>query len=293
MKFAFLRTKPSKEENELDKTEIQFDKTNKTAKDSIGKKEIEKKLIESEKKYRRIFNLSPEGIVVLDRKGFVLEVNRRLFDWLGYKPKEIIGKNIFKPPFMPVKSKLVAMTKLKERLHGENLAPYNLVFTSKTGKPIIGRINAAPITDNSGKIIGDLVMVGNVTNSEELEKTTREAEERYKLFFEEANDLIQRCDPDGNFLEVNKKWVKVLGYSKKEAETMNLKDVIHPDSLIKCMNSFRKVILGKKVSNLHAVFISKKGKPIHLEVNATPIFGKNRKLESTLGFFRVIKKPEK
>jgi len=292
MKLAFLRSRRSDGETGLDGA-IKSKEKEENKFSEFEKKRMEKKLREAEKKYLRLFNLSPEAIVVLDSKGVVLDVNRRIFDWLGYKPKEIIGKNMLKPPFMPVKSKLVAMKKLERRLRGENLAPYNLVFTGKTGQPIVGRINAAPITDDSGKIIGDLVMIGNVTGSKELEEEIRKAEQKYKLFFEDANDIIQRCDADGNFLEVNKKWTKVLGYSKEEAEELNLKDIIHPDYLVQCTDEFKKVIFGKKVSNIKTVFVSKSGKKIHLEVNATPIFGKNRKLESTLGIFRVIEKPEK
>lgn len=44
-------------------------------KDITEKKRIETKLIESEERYRRIFELSPEAIILLDEDGLVLEVN--------------------------------------------------------------------------------------------------------------------------------------------------------------------------------------------------------------------------
>lgn len=42
--------------------------------------------------YKRIFEFSPQVIGVVDIKGNVLDVNKRVSDWLGYKPKDVIGK---------------------------------------------------------------------------------------------------------------------------------------------------------------------------------------------------------
>jgi len=70
-------------------------------KDISERKRTEKRVKESEEKYKKIFELSPEAIVLLDRKGNLLDVNERLYDWLGYKPEEVIGKNLLELPFLP------------------------------------------------------------------------------------------------------------------------------------------------------------------------------------------------
>ena len=59
------------------------------SKDITEIKKAEEVLLENEKKYRTIFELSPEAVVLLDKKGTLLDANGRICDWLGYKSEEI------------------------------------------------------------------------------------------------------------------------------------------------------------------------------------------------------------
>ena len=42
--------------------------------------------------YQTVFQSLPAAVAVLDRQGTILDVNDRVYDWLGYQPGEIIGK---------------------------------------------------------------------------------------------------------------------------------------------------------------------------------------------------------
>jgi PAS domain S-box-containing protein len=55
---------------------------------------IEKVLRESEKRFRIMFELSPVGIILIDEKGTIIEVNPAFCEMLGYSRKELISKNI-------------------------------------------------------------------------------------------------------------------------------------------------------------------------------------------------------
>ena len=63
-------------------------------KEEKKRKAIEKTLIESEKRFRVMFELSPAGIILIDEYGKIIEVNTSYSDSLGYTREEIIGKNI-------------------------------------------------------------------------------------------------------------------------------------------------------------------------------------------------------
>jgi PAS domain S-box-containing protein len=63
-------------------------------KEEKRRKAIEKTLIESEKRFRVMFELSPAGIILIDENGKIIEVNTSFSETLGYTRGEIIGKNI-------------------------------------------------------------------------------------------------------------------------------------------------------------------------------------------------------
>jgi PAS domain S-box-containing protein len=128
--------------------------------------QMEKALRGSEKRYKKIFENSPQGYILLDREGHIIDVNRKICDWLGYKPEEILGKHHILYPFLTKAGKATAMTKFSQRLAGKVLPAYELEFLTKDGKVFIGEILAMQIRDEMGEITQILAMITDVTERE-------------------------------------------------------------------------------------------------------------------------------
>ena len=64
--------------------------------DVTEKREAEEKLIESEKKFRHLFENSPYGIVLLDQSGIIVEINSTIPKIFGYNKEQLLGKNYVK-----------------------------------------------------------------------------------------------------------------------------------------------------------------------------------------------------
>ncbi len=94
----------------------------------------------------------------------------------------------------------------------------------------------------------------------------------FREFIEKASELIFCINMDENFVYVNECWEKNLGYSKKEALLMNLRDIVHPDHL----DRYREYVglakdeistdLPKKTSAIS--IISKTKKILRAEINS-------------------------
>ncbi len=115
----------------------------------------------------------------------------------------------------------------------------------------------------------------------------REGEERYRDLFENANDLIQSATPDGHFAYVNKAWQKTLGYSEKEIASLTLWDIIHPDSLAHCRETFQHVISGGNIARVEAAFVTRDGKKVVVEGSANCKFVDGKPV-ATRGIFRDV-----
>jgi len=134
--------------------------------------------------YRTIFELSPEAIVLLDRRGRFLAANGRLKDWLGYSPDDLLGTSILRAPFMPRTSKATIVRNFLRRMAGRSIPPYELAFTTRSGKTRYGRVHATAVSDADGHVSGDLVMISDVTElrsvQEDLVERSDELAERVK-----------------------------------------------------------------------------------------------------------------
>jgi PAS domain S-box-containing protein len=131
--------------------------------DTTDQVNIERTLEASEKKYRKIFENSPQGFMVLDTEGHIVDVNRKLCAWLGYKPEEMIGKDHILYPFLTKAGKILAMKKFFQRLTGKDVPAYNLEFVTKSGEIFLGEVRAMQLRDDRGEIQQILVMINDVT----------------------------------------------------------------------------------------------------------------------------------
>jgi len=148
----------------------------------------ERAVRQSEAKYRSVFELSPEAIVLLSKKGNVLDANGRIEDWLGYSRDEIVGKNLLFLPFMTKSGKRSIVKRFFERMAGRQVQPYEVTFVTKTGFEKIGRIHGTVLFDDEGKAVSDLVMISDVTEQKRAE--TEMAETGRKLG--ELHDVVKR-----------------------------------------------------------------------------------------------------
>ncbi len=125
--------------------------------------EMEKAIAQSEKKYREIFEQSPQGLIILDAEGRIVDVNKKICEWLGYRREDMIGKDHILYPFLTKSGKIAAIKKFIQRLSGKFVPPYELEFIAKDRKTYIGEIDARPIKDEDGNIAFIVVKVTDVT----------------------------------------------------------------------------------------------------------------------------------
>jgi diguanylate cyclase (GGDEF)-like protein/PAS domain S-box-containing protein len=133
-----------------------------------------------------------------------------------------------------------------------------------------------------------LIAVFDVITERKLaEEMLRKSEERYRDIFDNTSDLIQCVSPDGSFIYTNRAWREALGYSEKEVASLNLSDVLHPDSLACCQDRFSRLLAGETLSCISFKFRSKSGETIHLSGDCGAII-KDNEVISTRGIFRNI-----
>ncbi|MFA6307249.1 MAG: PAS domain-containing protein [Patescibacteria group bacterium] len=150
---------------------------------------------ENKNRYKLIFELSPEAIVILDKKGTLIDVNNRLYDWLGYKKEEVLGKNLLQLPYLTKIGKAKALKNFTYRMAGKDVAPYELDFISKSGEKKVGLIMARPIKDEAGNNTEDLIMILDVTTNkkinEDLKNKVKELERINKLMINRELKMIE------------------------------------------------------------------------------------------------------
>jgi len=137
---------------------------------------IENALRGIEERYRAIFELSPEAILLLDGEGKILDANKKLYNWLGYKPEEAIGKSFWELSAFPMES-IKAIERFSR--HADVLCepPNEIDFISRSGEKRVGRMFSSTMKNDNGEM-QRLVMIADITECKRAARALQGVSER-------------------------------------------------------------------------------------------------------------------
>jgi len=152
--------------------------------------------------------------VAINDDEIVTLINKKGCEVLGYKEKEIVGKNWF-DNFIADKERHAVRGTFKKLMAGK-ITPVkyfeNAVLTKTGNEKIIAWQNTV-LKDDNGKITGTLSSGEDITERRKAEKALKESEERYRMLVETMNDGLVWMNANMKITFVNEKFCEMLGYS--------------------------------------------------------------------------------
>jgi len=191
------------------------------AKDITEQKKAQNALIESEKKFRDIFNTSSDGIILAETNYTIIELNEALEKMLGYRRNDIINTKLYSyilPQYLPLLE-----THLQKLINKENIYTEEIYIFHAMGHAIAVEVNVKNITLNNQMSL--LITVRDITERKKAEKEIKESEEKYRILFEKSKDPTLLIH-NNKFIDCNSATVDILKLKSKE-EIYN----VHPSIL--------------------------------------------------------------
>lgn len=124
-------------------------------------------LSESELRFRSVTDCLREALLITDTDDRILLANERVREVLGYEPSEVIGK-IAGELLLPESGRDAFIGRLRQRMQGESEL-YEVELVHKDGHRIFAEVSGRPYRGASGKIIGTLGAISDVTDRKRLE----------------------------------------------------------------------------------------------------------------------------
>ncbi|MCX7679365.1 MAG: PAS domain S-box protein [Spirochaetes bacterium] len=255
-----------------------------TIRDITERKESELALIESEQKFREIFDSTTDSIMIheiTEKGGKIIDCNRQTLEMYGYSTKEeILSGNIgnLSANEYPYTEEM-AQQKIALALKGQ-IPTFEWLAKRKTGDLFWVEVTLKKTTIAGKERV--LAIVRDISERKKKEQQLKESEERYRNLAETTQDVIVLHDMNGTIQYINQAGITITGYSYEEIVGTNVFRFL-PKSYKKLVFAYHQKrfegFMG--IQEFELEFFDRKGQRIPAQVTSTPII-KEGKAESIM-----------
>jgi len=235
------------------------------------RKLLERRIEESERRYRGLYKSSPLSLTVTDSDGVILDVNTATEKIFGFKKSEVIGKKYFDLGIFSPEQVERFQKDYKESLKGKKIIPMEIQIKRKDGT--IAWLSV----QNSLKKIGNEILVEgiaqDITERKTAEQKLIESQKKYKDLANSLPEVIFEIDLNFNLIYTNAIATKIFGYSHEDFKKgLNIFNFISPEEKERVLETLSRIFKGELIEPQIFQLRKKDGSFFHGTINATPIF---------------------
>ena len=193
-------------------------------------------------RYEALFESANELIITTDTNGYIMRMNKKAEELLGFKKEELIGKSILILAYPEDKAKFIHFW--KDLLSGL-IARYELRVLAKTGYVAHVLATGNTIKDADGNVLEIQYNAQDISESKRAEIRLNEEKERAQQYLDIAGTMIVAISTDQRIELVNKKGLEILGYKRQEIIGKNWFDTVIPERHRSALRQlFQRIING-------------------------------------------------
>lgn len=191
----------------------------------IENKHIEHGLIQSEKRFRILYENAPLSYQSLNAEGAILDVNTTWLQVMGYNKKdEVVGKSF--GSFMTEASHQKFLKQFGEfkKVGSVNNAEFSLI--KKTGETIMIYLNGNVHYTETGEFLHTHCIFSDISRQKEAERLIRQSEEKFRNYFQSSKAAMLTLDVQTkDIVDANTAALKFYGYTKNEILNLKIYDI--------------------------------------------------------------------
>ncbi|MGD8558180.1 MAG: PAS domain S-box protein [Gammaproteobacteria bacterium] len=242
--------------------------------DITDHKRAERALLESERKYRQLFENMTSGFalheIICDTKGDpvnyrYLELNPAFTKLTGVPAEALLGKTILE--VLPDTEKYWIDIFGKVALTGESIAYEN--YSRELGKYFDTWV-FSPQKNQFAVIFTD------VTERKKAEGALKEGDKHFRALFDQSSFGVAKIDSQtGSFLKINQRYCDLVGYSPAEMMQLNFQKITLPDDLDRDLKNMDRLRSGE-ISRFQVEkrYRHKNGSIVWVNLSVLPLWGK-------------------
>ena len=253
--------------------------------DITERKQLEDALKAEAIRRRILVEQSRDGIVVLDKNGKVYEANEQFANMLGYSKKEVSLLHVWDWEVQWTKKEVVEMLKKVDET-GDHFETLHL---RKDGMILYVEVSTNAAVFGNQKLV--FCVCRDITQRKRAEGALRESERRYREIFEGSRDGFVMVNNKGRFIDANRSYCEMLGYTLEELKAIEDFYRITPERWEEWEHDeiWNNRLLKRGYSGIYEKeYIHKDGTLVPVELQSYAVLGKEGKIDYLWGVARDV-----
>ncbi len=212
------------------------------ARDIRNRLEAERRLRESEERFRSVFEHAPVGMVWTSATdGQILQANAAVCEMLGYTTEELCQTtwmNLTHPQDLGLSQQMA------HRLFADpnTCQEVEKRYLHRLGATVWTRVRMSAICGSDGRPAHFVVHIEDITERRRAQEALRESEERFRIMADGCPSAMWVTDERGGIQFVNRESRRLLGVTYEEVAGERWRALFHPDDGPEYMGAFQKAV---------------------------------------------------
>ncbi|NYT17033.1 MAG: PAS domain S-box protein [Methanomicrobiales archaeon] len=242
---------------------------------------IRTKAEQERQRYYDLFDAAPEGYLVTDHAGRILEANAAAATLFGIHKDSLPARNLVH--FFAEGCKGDFQNLLFQAVRGKNQHDCELRVQPFRKEPVTVSINVSSAYAEDAAVQSLRWMLRDITERKEVDEAIRQSEAKYRSLVDDDISADFICTRDGRILDCNPAFARMFGFaSVAEAESANiLVTYFHQEERAELIDRLQQ---EKRLENIERFRKRQDGTRIHVVENIIGIFDAAGNLVVTKGY---------
>jgi PAS domain S-box-containing protein len=257
--------------------------------DITERKKAEKKLKESEQKYRGLFESTTDGIIVLDARGEISDVNTRALELLGFKREDMIGSNFLNLGLLTPKSLSIIVIQFEELLSDKVAKSHETEIKDKAGNVLNIELSSFFLLKKDNEVDNFVVILRDLSDRKQAEIKLAREHELLQTLMDNMPDSIYFKDEKNRFIMVNKAKAVRSNVAPEEMMGKTDFDFLPEEEARRAFEDDKEIMTsGKFIINKIEKLTGIDGSERRVSVTKVPRFDEEGNIIGTMGISRDV-----
>jgi len=252
-------------------------------------KKAERLLKESEEKFKGLFECSTDGMLVLDARGEILDVNSQALSFFGLSKDQMISKNFLSMGLLTPKALSIVVSQFQELLSKKIATSQETEVIDKNNDIISVELSSFFLVQKENEVDNFVLLIRDIRDRKQAEIKLSKEHSLLQTLMDSVPDSIYFKDYDNKFIKVNKAKAAHANVKPEEMIGKTDFDFLPEEDAKKAFEDDKEVLeTGKFIINKVEKLTNVDGSLRWVSVTKIPRFDSEGNIIGTMGISRDV-----